>query len=153
MLPVILAASLLAPAAAGASEPNRIVARGDGIIRSPVRQMAGSGPNLRARQNEVEVLNQRFGTRYGVEIEIGTPPQKITLILDTGSPNTWINPVCDTANLPYDCEQFAQFDYDKSSTLNVTDYVDTLRYGIGNATVQYVSETVTIGCKLLVGSG
>ncbi|KAH6640299.1 aspartic peptidase domain-containing protein [Chaetomium tenue] len=145
MLPVILAASLLAPAAAGASEPNRIVARGDGIIRSPVRQIAGSGPNLRARQNEVEVQNQRFGTRYGVEIEIGTPPQKITLILDTGSPNTWINPVCETANLPSDCAQFAQFNYEKSSTLNVTDYVDTLRYGIGNATVQYVSETVTIG--------
>ncbi|KAK3291266.1 aspartic peptidase domain-containing protein [Chaetomium fimeti] len=145
MLPVILAASLLTPAAAAASEPNRIVTRGDGIIRSPVRPIAGSGPNLRARQNEVEVLNQRSGTRYGVEIEIGTPPQTLTLILDTGSPNTWINPVCETANLPADCREFAQFDYEKSSSLNVTDNVDVLRYGIGNATIQYVYETVSIG--------
>ncbi|KAH6843298.1 aspartic peptidase domain-containing protein [Chaetomium sp. MPI-CAGE-AT-0009] len=145
MLPVILAASLLARAAAAASEPGRIVTRGDGIIRSPVRPIAGPVPNLRARQNEVEVLNQRSGTRYGVEIEVGTPPQKLTLILDTGSPNTWINPVCETANLPADCADFAQFDHEKSSSLNATDYIDTLRYGIGNATIQYVYETVSIG--------
>jgi hypothetical protein len=96
------------------------------------------------------VLNQRDGTRYGVEIEVGTPPQKLTLILDTGSPTTWINPVCATSNLPSDCRQFAQFDYEKSTSINVTDYVDVLRYGIGNATIQYVYETLTIGCKSAV---
>jgi hypothetical protein len=150
MLRAIFAASLLAPAVAAAAEPGRIVARGDGIIRSPVRPIAGPGSNLRGRQNEVEVLNQRDGTRYGVEIEVGTPPQKLTLILDTGSPTTWINPVCATSNLPSDCRQFAQFDYEKSTSINVTDYVDVLRYGIGNATIQYVYETLTIGCKSAV---
>ncbi|KAK4147362.1 putative eukaryotic aspartyl protease [Dichotomopilus funicola] len=145
------AASLLGVAvqsATAAEEPqpaHQIVTRGEGFIRSPVRPLVGHGPNLRARQNEVEVLNQRGGTRYGVEIEVGTPPQKLTLILDTGSPNTWINPVCETSNLPSDCQKFPQFDYDQSSSLNVTDYVDTLRYGIGNATVQYVYETISIG--------
>lgn len=150
MHPVFFAASLLGAVAAAVEEPesaHRIVTRGEGFIRSPVRPLTGHGPNLRARQNEVEVLNQRGGTRYGVEIEVGTPPQKLTLILDTGSPNTWINPVCETSNLPSDCEKFPQFDYDQSSSLNVTDYVDTLRYGIGNATVQYVYETLSIGCE------
>ncbi|KAL2161861.1 hypothetical protein VTH06DRAFT_7645 [Thermothelomyces fergusii] len=150
MLPVILAASLLAPAvtvATAASE--RIVTRGDGIVRSPLRPIAVPGPKLRGRQNEVEVLNQRTGTRYGMEIEIGTPPQKVTLIVDTGSPNTWVNPQCETYSIPSDCARYPQFDYTKSSSLNATDKVAVLRYGSGSAMVQYVYETVSIGSATL----
>jgi hypothetical protein len=149
MLPVILAASLLAPAVAAASEPRRVVTRGDGIIRSPINAIPGPAPKLRVRQNEIEVANQRAGTRYAVDIEVGTPPQTVTLILDTGSPTTWINPSCDTANVPSDCRSFPRFDYTKSSSLNATEYGDLLVYGIGNATVQYVYETLTIGCEYL----
>ncbi|KAK3303659.1 aspartic peptidase domain-containing protein [Chaetomium strumarium] len=143
MLPLVFAATLVASAAA--AEPRPAVARGNGIIRSPINAISGPAPKLRVRQNEVQVENQSEGTRYGVEIEVGTPPQKVTLILDTGSPDTWVNPSCATANVPADCRAFAQFDYTKSTSLNETGVEDILVYGIGNATIQYVYETVTIG--------
>lgn len=147
MLPILFAASLLASTAVATAKSGQIVTRGDGIIRSPVRPIAVPGPKLRVRQNEVEVLNQRSGTRYAVEIEVGTPPQKVSLIVDTGSPNTWVNPQCETSNQPSDCRRFPQFDYTESSSINVTNYVDVLRYGLGSARIQYVYETVSIGCK------
>lgn len=144
MLPLVLvlAASLAAPAAAS------LAIRGDGIIRSPVNALSGSTPRLRPRQNAVELQNQQNGTRYAVEIEVGTPPQKVTLLLDTGSPDTWVNPTCANANVPSDCSAFPQFNPQKSSSLKPTNNRDIpLVYGIGKATVQYVYETVTIGCK------
>ncbi|KAK3905148.1 putative eukaryotic aspartyl protease [Staphylotrichum tortipilum] len=148
MLPLLLAAtSLLAPTVAVASQPrSAVVAGGDGIIRAPVNAIAGGPlPKLRARQNKVDVANQKGGTRYAVDIEVGTPAQKLTLILDTGSPDTWINPACDTANVPADCRTFSRFDATKSSSLKDTGVGDVLVYGIGNATVEYVYETLKIG--------
>jgi len=152
MLPLFFAASLLAPAVAAASQPPPVIASQDGIIRAPVQAIAGPAPKLRVRQNEVEVANQRAGTRYAVTIEVGTPGQKLSLILDTGSPDTWVNPSCPTANVPEDCRSFPQFDYNKSSSLNATNVGDVLVYGIGNATVQYVRETVKIGCTSAAGN-
>jgi hypothetical protein len=155
MLPLVFAASLLAPTAAAAAaaseaqqaQPRPIVARGDGIIRAPVNALSGPAPNLlRGRQNAVDVANQKDGTRYAVDIKVGTPAQSLTLILDTGSPDTWVNPSCATANVPSDCRSFPQFNPSKSSSLKSTGVSDVLVYGIGNATVQYVEETVTIGC-------
>ncbi|KAL2018102.1 hypothetical protein VTK56DRAFT_1288 [Thermocarpiscus australiensis] len=145
MLPLIFAASFLAPVVAGHSGRHPLVARGDGFIRAPVNATPGPTRRLLTRQNEVGVENQRSGTRYAVQVDVGTPPQQLTLILDTGSPDTWINPSCETANVPEDCNSFPRYDYTKSSSLNVTGAEDTLVYGIGNATVQYVYETVTIG--------
>ncbi|KAK4221509.1 putative eukaryotic aspartyl protease [Podospora fimiseda] len=155
MLPLSLlaAAGLLAlgPASASASAvpgPNLVV-RGDGFIRSPVNAIPEPAPKIRVRQNEVEIENQRTGTRYGVDIELGTPGQKLTLILDTGSPDTWVNPTCQFANVPRDCESYPRFDYTKSRSLNATKAVDTLVYGIGNSTIQYVYETVKIGSAMI----
>ncbi|KAL2134853.1 hypothetical protein VTI74DRAFT_10659 [Chaetomium olivicolor] len=147
MLPLLFAASLLAPAIAAASEGHQRVTRGDGIVRAAVNAMPApaSVSKLRTRQNAVEVANQRAGTRYAVDIEVGTPGQKQTLILDTGSPDTWISPSCDTANVPKDCKALPRFDPSKSKSLNATGVRDILRYGIGNATIEYVYETVTIG--------
>ena len=155
-LPLVFVASLFslgpagaaAAAAPAASPPPPIAARDtlDGIIRAPVNAIAGTPPNLRARQNSVDVANQRGGTRYAVTIKVGTPAQSLTLILDTGSPDTWVNPSCATANVPSDCRSFPQFDPSKSSSLKTTSARELLVYGIGNATVQYVRETVTIGC-------
>lgn len=150
MLSLIFAAALIAPAAAAgpaATEHRPLATRGDGFIRSPVNALAGPAPKLRVRQNEIEVENQLTGTRYAVDIELGTPPQQLTLILDTGSPDTWVNPTCDNVVMAADCESFPHFEPTESSSLNVTRNGDVLVYGIGNATIRYVHETLTIGCE------
>lgn len=150
MLCSLFAAALLlapVPGIAAAAEHRPRVTRGDGFIRSPVNALPDPAPKLSGRQNEIEVANQRSGTRYAVDVSIGTPPQEVTLILDTGSPDTWFNPSCETANVPRDCRAFSRFDYTKSSSFNSTRVWDILVYGIGNATIEYAFETLTIGCK------
>ncbi|KAK4107889.1 acid protease [Canariomyces notabilis] len=145
MLPLIFAAPLIGAASVAASERRQLVTRGDGFIRSPVNALPGPAPRLRVRQNEIEVDNQLSGTRYVVDVEIGTPGQPVSLILDTGSPDTWVNPDCDNVNQVADCESHPRYDYTKSQSANVTRAGDVLVYGIGNATIRYVRETVTIG--------
>ena len=152
MLPLTLAAALIVPAAVAFSKNRPVGTRGDGILRAPVRALPAPAPKLlSARQNAVDLVHHSNGSRYTIDVDIGTPPQKITLILDTGSSDTWVNPTCETAELEaqlQDCKSFPQFEYNKSSSLNVTQYGETLRYGKGEATVRFVTETLSFGCKL-----
>lgn len=91
--------------------------------------------------------NENLGTTYTIEVEIGTPPQNLTLILDTGSPDLWVNPTCATSGQRRYCQSFPKFDYTKSESINDTGFADILRYGKGNVTIEYVTDVVTIGCK------
>lgn len=68
--------------------------------------------------------------------------------MDTGSPNLWVNAECDTSGQEDWCAGFAQFDYTTSSTIEDTGIQDELSYGKGDVVVEYVTDVVTIGCKL-----
>ncbi|KAK1828061.1 putative eukaryotic aspartyl protease [Podospora conica] len=151
MLAALLSASLLPAAALVAASPavqprpRSVVTRGEGYLHATVHAVEGL-PSLRRRAAQGETLvNKRSGTSYVIDIEIGTPGQTVTLILDTGSPDLWVNPTCATANDAAECNRYPDFDYTKSTSLKETDYVDILRYGKGNATIVYVTDTVTIG--------
>lgn len=41
----------------------------------------------------LEALNNITGGGYYSEFEVGTPPQRISFLLDTGSSDTWVNSV------------------------------------------------------------
>lgn len=99
------------------------------------------------RQDSTALENQQSGTSYTIDIEIGTPPQSVTLIIDTGSTELWVNPTCETSGQPDYCESFSQFDYTSSSTINDTGYSNMLAYGKGNVTIEYVTDVVSIGCR------
>lgn len=71
----------------------------------------------------------------------------MTLILDTGSPDLWVNPQCETSGQAKYCNSFPQFDYTKSKTIKDTGAADILSYGKGNVTIEYVTDDVTIGCE------
>lgn len=112
--------------------------------------VSGWGKARRAsskRQDAAPLENQQSGTSYTIDIEIGTPPQPVTLIIDTGSTELWVNPTCETSGQPDYCESFSQFDYTASSTINDTGYSNMLAYGKGNVTIEYVTDVVSIGCK------
>jgi hypothetical protein len=84
---------------------------------------------------------------YMVELAIGTPPQTIKVIIDTGSSELWVNPDCTTASsVPQRDECFDNGFYDPSdsSSLQVSDSVEELRYGIGSATIQYVRDNIEL---------
>ncbi|CCC11183.1 hypothetical protein SMACR_03889 [Sordaria macrospora] len=119
---------------------------GEGFIRAPIRAAPGTPQTkLRRRQEDEGLNNQNLGTTYTIDIEIGTPPQTVTLILDTGSPDLWVNPTCETSGQEEYCQSFAQFDYTKSKTIEDTGAADILGYGKGNVTIEYVTDDVTIG--------
>ncbi|KAL2116065.1 hypothetical protein VTJ04DRAFT_10320 [Mycothermus thermophilus] len=144
MLPVLAGITLLSfgliPGASGLER------RGDGIVRAPVRAIPGDPlPNLRGRQNAIDVINQLNGTRYAVEVQLGTPPQTQYLILDTGSPDTWFNPTCATSRSAAECRRYPRFDLDSSSTLVDLRQSSLLRYGSGQAMVEWYRDTLTIG--------
>ncbi|KAK3332881.1 aspartic peptidase domain-containing protein [Cercophora scortea] len=133
MLPFLLSLSLLAPAA---------------FIRAPINALPGL-PKLKRRQEEIDVANQKAGTSYTIDFEIGTPAQKVTLILDTGSPDLWVNPTCETSGQPEYCASFPVFDYNSSTTIVDLKVADVLSYGKGNVTIEYVTDTVTIGSAVI----
>ncbi|KAK0716842.1 aspartic peptidase domain-containing protein [Lasiosphaeria miniovina] len=95
--------------------------QGDGYVHAGVREI-NLGPHLQRRQYS-----------------------QISLIVDTGSSELWVNPDCATSGDQDSCSQGGTFDPRKSSTLVDTGESKSLFYGSGNATVEYVVDTVTIG--------
>lgn len=110
-------------------------------------EIASSWHKWRKRQtSEVDISNQQTGTAYTIDIELGTPSQKITVLVDTGSVNLWVNPECDSSGQTDWCEGFAQFDFTSSSTIEDVGLQEELSYGKGDVIVEYVTDVVTLGC-------
>lgn len=123
-----------------------------GLVHAPITshnegKIASTWREWRKRQSsEVDITNQQTGTAYTVDISLGTPSQDITVLVDTGSVNLWVNPECDSSGQEEWCEGFAQFDYTSSSTIEDTGLQEDLSYGKGEVVVEYVTDVVTIGC-------
>lgn len=86
---------------------------------------------------------------YAATLELGTPPQNITVLFDTGSSDLWVsastNPYCltninnhvilrnHTDIIPsIDCNIFGTFNVEKSSTLKRTGDLFNIKYAGGN---------------------
>lgn len=75
------------------------------------------------------------------------PPQTVTVLVDTGSANLWVNPTCETSGQQKYCESFPQFNFEESSSIADTSFGQLLAYGKGNASVEYVVDNIGIGCE------
>lgn len=83
---------------------------------------------------------------YITEITVGTPPQVIKALFDTGSTNTWIlNSKTDIGT-----EKPRSYDNSKSSTFKVAEPAQdaNISFGSGNLSGNFVTDSVTLGqCK------
>ncbi|KAG9258591.1 aspartic peptidase domain-containing protein [Emericellopsis atlantica] len=126
---------------------------------------------LRKRQDDaepfaLEALNNITGGGYYSEFEIGTPPQQISFLLDTGSSDTWVNSVeadlCNDEELQTyngfcqtQCKYFplplltseSHFDPDESSTFETVNGEDFDIQYLDSRRIQgeYFKDTVTFG--------
>ncbi|KAJ4147538.1 hypothetical protein LMH87_002050 [Akanthomyces muscarius] len=87
------------------------VARADskpGYLAVPVGSIPRTPRTEKRAQNAIQSTLENMDFFYAAQVGIGTPPQNITVLIDTGSSELWVNPDCSTAR-PQDAEQCAQF--------------------------------------------
>ncbi|KAM0521703.1 hypothetical protein ACHAPE_002262 [Trichoderma viride] len=110
-------------------------------------------PSLLRRDGTValDALNNITGGGYYAEFSIGTPPQKLSFMLDTGSSDTWVNSVdadlCTDSIIQKEVGEFCskQFDQTKSKSFNSTRQVFNITYLDGrNIRGRYFQDTITI---------
>ncbi|ORX46315.1 acid protease [Hesseltinella vesiculosa] len=124
------------------------------LVRLPVRRLAPSLSHhpmskrdiLGSLTGEVStaVLNDIELYQLGVQIEVGNPPQKFTLLLDTGSSDTWVPSQKCTAQAgclsdrKYNSEVSWTFDHSTEIPVNIS-------YGIGYASGHYFQDDMAVG--------
>ena len=82
--------------------------------------------------------------QYYANISIGTPPQYLSVLLDTGSSYNYMpSATCDSS-----CSGADRYDSSKSSSFKSIGTVHTLTYGKGTVYGEFASDTFTIGDSL-----
>ena len=116
---------------------------------------SSSGSN----QFDWSVINNITGGGYFAEFAVGTPPQKLSFIVDTGSSDTWVNSneadYCVEGEVilgePFPPDCLPQFDPDASSTFEHVSYDFQVNYLDGSdANGEYFNDTVTFGDEAVI---
>jgi len=131
--------------------------RGNGFLSVPVGTVDRPAGAVAKRDGEsILTVLDNMDFFYATEIEFGTPPQKVTVLVDTGSSELWINPDCSTA--PSDdqantCEDFGHYNPDDSETPPVGPFGENvINYGdpsdpsaSTSVNLEYYADTIAIG--------
>ncbi|KAL6901666.1 aspartic peptidase domain-containing protein [Trichoderma evansii] len=117
-------------------------------------------PSLLRRDGTIglDALNNLTGGGYYAEFSVGTPPQKLSFMLDTGSSDTWVNSVdadlCTDSLIQQEVGEYCskQFDQSKSKSFNSTGQLFNITYLDGrNIRGKYFKDTVTIDNATIKG--
>lgn len=97
-------------------------------LSSHHRLLLQGSPVLLETQRSTESLKNFFNTQFVAPVAIGTPPQYLDVILDTGSANFWIN-----SELCQDwvCRQQSRYDHSKSDDFSELGYFVEVVFGTG----------------------
>lgn len=120
-----------------------------GLLRYPITVVRGAPPkdHILRRQQDVGVKAQLSGFFYSIQIQVGTPPQPVSVNFDTGSAELWINPVCRKSADPAFCQTLGRFN--GSQTYVDTNITNRINYGTGFAQLEYGYDYVQIGTAKL----
>ncbi|KAI2642489.1 aspartic peptidase domain-containing protein [Xylaria nigripes] len=128
--------------------PLSIDRRTDHYVKLPVIHSTSHG-YAKVYENKRDLtsvpLAKRSDIAYYARLNIGTPAQSVSVQLDTGSFELWVNPDCSNLqNFPdLDfCEAGGHYDPSSSSSVVKLPDEKNLTYGIGSASIRYVRDTV-----------
>ncbi|KAI1086841.1 acid protease [Rostrohypoxylon terebratum] len=116
------------------------------VLAIPLRRVQQPGApatSLARRYFGTDVLGV-YGAAYFAEMTLGTGenPQTVSVLLDTGSFEMWVNPNCSAANVQEYCEAFGHYDPDMSPTAKSLNTNFGIQYGQGSASGIYYTDDV-----------
>ncbi|KAK2590988.1 hypothetical protein QQS21_011324 [Conoideocrella luteorostrata] len=130
--------------------------KGDGFLSVPVgtvNRPVAVGEKRAGKAFEDKLYNKEFF--YATDVDIGNPSQRVTVLVDTGSSELWVNPDCRTAKSRQQAEQcvaFGKYDPRRSSNANGPFGKEELNYGDPSdrttqtsATILYYADTLSLG--------
>ncbi|KAJ2437684.1 aspartic proteinase precursor, partial [Coemansia sp. RSA 2337] len=123
--------------AAATTKAKAVVKRIPQVITIPLR-------SSQANINDTSMSppgNRGFQSYFG-EIQLGTPPQRFSVVFDTGSSDFWIPSIdCDSVA----CSAHSRFNHSASGSYVTSHLPFSLNYGTGGLIGQVGSDTVQVG--------
>ncbi|KAK4167119.1 aspartic peptidase domain-containing protein [Cladorrhinum sp. PSN259] len=101
---------------------------------------------LGKRDNTVSLENVSTLT-YLIRLQIGTPPQPVEIILDTGSFELWVDPTCSTAatkDQSLECSLAGTYNPELSLTYVDKNVSSKMTYGKGGVEFQYAADSILV---------
>ncbi|KAI6298932.1 hypothetical protein MCOR07_009027 [Pyricularia oryzae] len=123
-----------------------------GFVQFPVHATtthgAGIGQLRRRQAPGAEVLNLDNGTAYSITFGVGTPPQPVSVVLDTGSSEFWVNPDCETVVSDRNreiCEAAPRYTMRASETARQLLDTSSIGFAKGFVRLAHVEDSVSLG--------
>ncbi|TVY38468.1 putative aspartic-type endopeptidase [Lachnellula subtilissima] len=104
----------------------------------------------RKRQSSDPLVNIISG--YTIDISLGSPSQEVTVIMDTGSSELWVDPDCTNSYSPSECASFGRYIPSHSSTSRDLGTKFAIQYGIGSVNGEYFTDNLIMGGSLNGGA-